>query len=192
MKKRYQLLFTILLLGIYSYRMFVTTDIFVPERKPIATKNELYKAIFDEIAANEKSDSILFSGYFMFYGCGNNDGSPRSPLRRKMDKIRFNEENPYYIDEQMPIDSIYKTNNKTFIVGFTAPVFDAVDKSKAFHRFKSKTINLVYEPRASRLPIYSASISVIDSNFVKAKININMESEVEHDFELKNGRWKKR
>lgn len=183
MKKRYYLLFTVVLSLFSAYHIFTTTDLFVPKQKEITKPKELFRQMFSEITKmKNKSDTIYFVIYDIHGICGNNPKPYLSEFQRKLEQINYNKQNPFFINIDKSIDESNFIDTKVIISGITGGC------PGSNNCFRSGVTNFDINSKKGII-IYRQNYKIVNENTVEIFITANFEEKMKLLMKYKNGKW---
>ncbi|UPT71184.1 MAG: hypothetical protein M0D53_01870 [Flavobacterium sp. JAD_PAG50586_2] len=183
MKKRFYLLFILILALFSAYHIFISTNLFIPEQKEISKPNELFKEMFSEITKIDRQcDTIYFVNFDIYGICGNNSKPHLSEYQKKIEQINYYIQNPYFIDLEKSFDEVNSINNKVIIVGNTR-------LGKNYNRwFFSNTVNFDLE-LGKDITIYRQSSKIVNGSNVEIIVTANLKEKMKLLMKYKNGKW---
>lgn len=182
MKKRYYLLFVIIL-GLFSaYNIFTTTNLFVPKQTEIQNSKILFKKMLSEITKIEpKSDTIYFVNLDIYGICGTNHEPKLTEFQKKVRQINHNKENPYFINMEKAFDEVSQIKAKTIIVGNT-------QQGENYNRwFYSNAIK--FDIKSKDINLYRQHYRIINKNNVEIVVFQNSKEKLKLLMKFKNGKW---
>ncbi len=182
MRKRYYLLFVIILALFSAYNIFTTTDLFVPKQVEIENSKGLFKEMLSEIAKIEpKADTIYFVNFDIYGICGNNHEPKLTEYQKKIKQINYNKENPYFINMEKVFDEVNQIKIKTIIVGNT-------QQGENYNRwFYSNAIK--FDLKSKNINLYRQHYKIINENKVEIVVSQNSKKKMKLLMKCKNGNW---
>lgn len=182
MRKRYYLLFVIILTLFSAYNIFTTTDLFVPKQVEIENSKGLFKEMLSEITKIEpKADTIYFVNYDIYGICGTNHETKLTEYQKKIKQINYNKENPYFINMEKVFDEVNLINNKTIIIGKT-------NLGENYKRwFYSNAIK--FDLESKNMNLYRQHYRIINKSNVEIVVTENGKEKIKLFMTYKNGKW---
>jgi hypothetical protein len=186
MKKNLNLilvLFLFILAIFYANHIFTTTNLFVPKQKELPHSKELFKELFLEITKFDRdSDTIYFSESDVL-PCGNNGSIGLSKYERKMIKINYIKQNPYFIYiDRRTIDEVSFIDNKVIISG---TIGGCPGSNNCFH---SEATEFDINSKKGII-IYRQSHKILNKSTVEIVVTANSEEKMKLLMKYKKGKW---
>ncbi|ESU22787.1 hypothetical protein FLJC2902T_32550 [Flavobacterium limnosediminis JC2902] len=180
---RNKIIYAILFISfiITFFILFLTTDFYIPERKPLECKKALGNEIVKQVNIREMGNDTIFLGkrrYNIIESEYTGKPSVFNEFKTKISRLKLAINEPYVIDFRQTYDNMFNFENRTIIVGDITSDF-GVDNPI---NFTSEIINFEIKPEDNKRKIYEIKYENIEEDEITISLYDEIRKEEKYNF----------